>query len=139
MLAFELINLIESLHVNKIILRVLSPKIVSIGLQNQPEAISINQFNHMKFYEDSLSKEHIKHKQKKNLFSNEVEYKYLSENLLNFYESSRRDDIESLGYFLLFLWKNIEFEKKEDVILFKNDIWQNLKKLKTPRFFKRNY
>ena len=92
----------------------------------------------MKYYVDFLSNKHIKAKQKKNIFNSNIDFRFLSENGLKSMELSRRDDIESLGYFLLFLYHNIDIKGLEMNIKFKENINKFFCLNNTPSFLTRN-
>lgn len=139
LLVYELIGIIESLHVQQVLMRVLWPGLVTVNGNSSTDRVSLNQFTYMKFLVDSLSGEHIKPRQKKTLFCGEEALKYLSVNALNCWETSRRDDIETLGYLALFLLEPTTFSGIEQNITFKQNINQYFEKKSIPSFFIRNY
>lgn len=125
MLGFQILNLIETLHLQKIIVRVICPDIVSIwdghdDCKASPK-VNLNQLAFSKYFIDSWSGEHIKPKKKKTIFSQDVDIRFISQQAAKCYETSRRDDIESLGYFLYFMnshqWT---FRDDEELVRFKN-------------------
>ena len=79
-----------------------------LGLNNESKLIYIIDFGFCKSY--ITDEKHISQKQTKNLIGS---YTYASINAHNFIELSRRDDLESLGYLLLYFyfgtltWQNI--------------------------------
>ena len=108
MLAFQMIDRIESLHSKNIVHRDIKPQNFMLGRKETDETIYIIDFGLAKLYKkDGI---HIEEKDDKKLVGTS---RYASINIHNGIESSRRDDLESLGYiFIYFLkgklpWQNV--------------------------------
>ena len=102
MLALQIIERLEFIHSKNVIHRDIKPNNFIIGRKN-PEIIYLIDFGFARKYKSSRTGKHIKFGRVKNSFGSE---KYSSINSNKFYEQSRRDDLESLGYMLIFLLTN---------------------------------
>ena len=107
LIAIQLIERLEFIHSKNIIYRDIKPENLMIGL-NDPNVIYIVDFGLCKKYRSSKSGKHIQLKDTKK-FNGTL--KYASSNVLQGKEASRRDDLISLGFTLLFLYKrNLPWE-----------------------------
>lgn len=114
-IAIETINILETLHNKFIIHRDIKPDNLMIGFKNNRNKIHLIDFGLSKYYidEKGIHKEIIYNKKLTGTA------KYASLNVLEGIEPSRRDDLLSLGYVLLYClkgslpWENIEGENKE--------------------------
>ena len=114
LLAIQIIERIQWVHSQKIIHRDIKPDNFLIGL-NDPNIIYLIDFGLSKKYRSSTTGNHIKYTKIKNFIGS---LRYASYNALKLREQSRRDDLESIGYMLIYLikgrlpWDNIRVENK---------------------------
>jgi serine/threonine protein kinase len=99
MVAIQALDRLEYIHSKNYIHRDIKPNNFLIGKKND-EIIYLIDFGFARKYRSSKTGKHIKHK-----FINCVSGSllYLSLNGIKGYEQSRKDDLESLGYMILFL------------------------------------
>lgn len=102
LLAIQILNRIEVLHSKGFIHRDIKPENFSIGMGNDSNVIYLIDYGLAKQYRDSKSKQHIQYKEGKTLKGTA---RYVSINTHLGVEQSRRDDLESIGYLLLFFLK----------------------------------
>jgi len=100
-IGIQIIDRLEWIHSKDIIYRDVKPENFLIGI-NDPNVIYIIDFGLCKKYRSSKTGKHILPKMNKNFHGN---FKFSSSNALKGKESSRRDDIISLGYMLIYLIK----------------------------------
>ena len=114
LLAIQIIERIQWVHSQKIIHRDIKPDNFLIGL-NDPNIIYLIDFGLSKKYRSSTTGNHIKYTKIRNFTGS---LRYASYNALKLREQSRRDDLESIGYMLIYLikgrlpWDNIRVENK---------------------------
>jgi len=107
-IGIQIINILKTIHSNGLVHRDIKPDNFLFGLNNESKLIYIIDFGFCKTY--IKDEKHISQKQTKKLIGS---YTYASINAHNFIELSRRDDLESLGYLLLYFyfgtlpWQNI--------------------------------
>lgn len=101
MLAIDLITLIENLHNNHILHRDLKPDNILIGNTGKENILYLVDFGLSKKYINNG--EHIESKKNKGLIGS---MRYASIRNHKGYEQSRRDELESIGYILLYFLKN---------------------------------
>ena len=128
LIAIQLIERLEWIHSQKIIHRDIKPDNFLIGL-NDPNIIYVIDFGLSKKYRSSVTGNHIKYNKLKHFIGS---LRYASVNSLKLREQSRRDDLESLGYMLIFLikgtlpWDHIKIDNKRSsylkMSLFKKNI-----------------
>lgn len=114
-IAIETINILEILHNKFIIHRDIKPDNLMLGFKNNRSKIHLIDFGLSKYYinEKGIHKEITYNKKLTGTA------KYASLNVLEGIEPSRRDDLLSLGYVLIYClrgslpWENIEGENKE--------------------------
>mmetsp|Transcript_24917 Transcript_24917/g.24591 ORF Transcript_24917/g.24591 Transcript_24917/m.24591 type:complete len:162 (+) Transcript_24917:142-627(+) len=99
MIAEQAISRIESLHSYHLIHRDIKPENFLIGKNQFENIIYLIDFGLSKRYKKS-PKNHIKYKQGKGFTGNQ---RFCSNNALLGIEQSRRDDLEALGYMLIYL------------------------------------
>ncbi|KAJ6216464.1 hypothetical protein RDWZM_007621 [Blomia tropicalis] len=99
LLADQLISRIEFIHSRDYIHRDIKPDNFLMGLGDRGNLVYIIDFGLVKRYRDSKSREHIRYRTGKNLTGTA---RYASLNTHLGIEQSRRDDLESLGYVLMY-------------------------------------
>ena len=102
MIGIQIIDRLEYIHSKNIIHRDIKPTNLCIG-RKDPENIYLIDFGLAHKYKSSRTGKHIKFSNLNKAIGN---LKYISINGNKGYEQSRRDDLESLGYLLIFLIKN---------------------------------
>ena len=114
LIAIQVIERIQWVHSQKIIHRDIKPDNFLIGLID-PNILYLIDFGLSKKYRSSVTGHHIKYNRVKKFVGS---LRYASVNALKLREQSRRDDLESIGYMLIFLikgslpWDNIKVENK---------------------------
>ena len=101
LIALQLIDRLEYIHSKNIIYCDVKPDNFLIGIED-PYVIYIVDFGLCKKYKSSKTGKHIRLRNTKK-FNGTI--KYSSVNIIKGIESSRRDDLISLGYVLIFLYK----------------------------------
>jgi len=107
-IGIQIIYLLKTIHENKLIHRDIKPDNFLLSLNNKDKSIYIIDFGFCKSY--ISNGKHIAVKEINNLIGSKT---YASINAHNFLELSRRDDLESLAYMLLYFylgklsWQNI--------------------------------
>lgn len=91
---------IETFHNVRLLHRDIKPDNFVIGTGNQSSIIHLIDFGLSKYYMNSKG-EHLKHTRKKGLIGTA---RYASINAHNEMEQSRRDDLESICYVLIYLF-----------------------------------
>lgn len=115
MLANQIIPLIEQIHEKNIIHRDIKPENILIGKNDMSNIIYILDFGISKNFRDMHGR-HIIYRENKPFIGTT---RYASISSHKGYELARRDDLESLGYMLLFLkkgslpWQNLTVSEKE--------------------------
>ena len=113
MIALQCLDRLEYIHSKYIIHRDIKPLNITIGKEN-PNIIYLIDFGFAHKYRSTRTGKHIKYNNIKKILGS---MRYLSINANKGYEQSRRDDLESLGYMLIYLAKNnlpwIEIEKQK--------------------------
>ncbi|KAH6779015.1 casein kinase I-like 3 [Perilla frutescens var. hirtella] len=99
MLADQMITRIEFVHSKGLLHRDIKPDNFLMGLGRKANQVYIIDFGLAKRYRDSTSNRHIPYRENKNLTGTA---RYASCNTHLGIEQSRRDDLESLGYVLLY-------------------------------------
>ncbi|XP_077992025.1 casein kinase I-like [Glandiceps talaboti] len=99
MLADQMINRIEYVHNRNLIHRDIKPDNFLMGIGRHCNQLYLIDFGLSKKYRDSRSKQHIPYRDDKNLTGTA---RYASINAHLGIEQSRRDDLESMGYVLMY-------------------------------------
>ena len=102
MLAEQMINRLEFLHSKDVIHRDIKPENFLIGKGKNQNVVYLADFGLSKFYRDPISHIHIPFREGRPLVGTA---RYISLNIHNGIEPSRRDDLESLAYLLIYFAK----------------------------------
>ncbi|KAL4506522.1 hypothetical protein ABPG72_000093 [Tetrahymena utriculariae] len=102
MIADQIISNLEYIHFKTYVHRDMKPENFLVGLGKKSKNIFTIDFGLSKRYRDSRTHEHIQFRDKKPLIGT---CRYASLNAHKGYEQSRRDDLESLGYILIYFLK----------------------------------
>ena len=118
-IAYQLMLIFEVIHNNNIIHRDIKPANIAIGIQedNKNKYIYVLDFGLSKKYRSDTTKRHFSFSKNNPLIGNA---RYSSINALEGGTQSRRDDLESIGYLLLYLllgqlpWQGKVSHSKDD-------------------------
>lgn len=99
MLADQMINRVEFVHSKSFLHRDIKPDNFLMGLGRRANQVYIIDFGLAKKYRDATTHQHIPYRENKNLTGTA---RYASMNTHLGIEQSRRDDLESLGYVLMY-------------------------------------
>jgi len=99
MLADQMINRVEYVHAKNFIHRDIKPDNFLIGLGKKANQVHIIDFGLAKKYRDPKTRQHIPYREGKNLTGTA---RYASVNTHLGIEQSRRDDLEAVGYVLMY-------------------------------------
>ena len=119
LLALQMMNRLEYLHKCNYIHRDIKPENFVIGNKNSSNIIYLLDFGLCKQYKSFKNGQHIPYKENKKYLIGTA--RYASINAINGIELSRRDDLESLGYLLIYLvkgnlpWIGIKNDKENNV------------------------
>lgn len=117
MLGIQMMNILQSIHDKHIIHRDIKPDNFVFGTKDKSKYIYILDFGLAKKYRSSRTLEHYPMIMKKKLTGTA---RYASINALKGYEQSRRDDLEAVGYVLVYFllgqlpWQGLPVKAKED-------------------------
>jgi len=116
-IAYQLLLIFEFIHCCDIIHRDIKPANVAVGYEEKSKYIYLLDFGLSTKYRSSKTKKHFHFVKNKKLIGNA---RYSSINALEGGTQSRRDDLESLGYLLIYLligrlpWQGLLSHSKED-------------------------
>ena len=116
-IGFQMIEILEYIHNKHIIHRDIKPDNFVIGLNEKRKYIYILDFGLSKKYRSSKTLKHYQVIKSKNLTGTA---RYASINALNGLTQSRRDDLEAVGYVLMYFlrgrlpWQGIPVKNKEE-------------------------
>ncbi|GKV11951.1 hypothetical protein SLEP1_g23163 [Rubroshorea leprosula] len=99
MLADQMINRVEFIHSKSFLHRDIKPDNFLMGLGRRANQVYVIDFGLAKKYRDTSTHQHIPYRENKNLTGTA---RYASMNTHLGIEQSRRDDLESLGYVLMY-------------------------------------
>jgi serine/threonine protein kinase len=127
-IGIQALNLLKTIHEKGLVHRDIKPENFLLGLGEKSKQIYLIDFGLCKSY--MKGHEHMKMKKVQSLIGSP---NYASINAHNFDELSRRDDLESLGYMMLYLyygklpWQNIENPKQNNQLIkkYKTNFLQN--------------
>ena len=128
LIAIQIIERIQWVHCSKIIHRDIKPDNFLIGL-NDPHIIYLIDFGLSKKYQSSVTGKHIKYGKVKKFTGTTL---FGSANALMCMEQSRRDDLESIGYMLIYFmkgtlpWQGIKVDNKKESYLKISQIKKNI-------------
>merc|ERR1712032_678612 len=116
-LADQMIKRVEYMHSKNILHRDIKPDNFLIGLGRKANQVHIIDFGLAKKYRDSRTQQHIPYRENKSLTGTA---RYASVNTHLGIEQSRRDDLEAIGYVLLYFfrgslpWQGIKANSKKE-------------------------
>ena len=116
-LSIQMIEIIEQIHIRHIIHRDIKPENFVMGLNNNKKKLYLIDFGLSKRFRNPKTGEHIKYKDGKNLIGTA---KFSSIYTHFGIEQSRRDDLETIFYTLIYLfkgnlpWENLKAKNKEE-------------------------
>ena len=117
MIGIQMIDRLEFIHNKNIIHRDIKPDNFVVGLNHKSHIIYVLDFGLSKKYRSSRTHQHIKFTINKKLTGTA---RYASINALKGMEQSRRDDLEAIGYVLMYFlrgslpWQGLHVHKGED-------------------------
>mmetsp|Transcript_26635 Transcript_26635/g.30599 ORF Transcript_26635/g.30599 Transcript_26635/m.30599 type:complete len:322 (+) Transcript_26635:94-1059(+) len=117
MLADQMLNRVEFLHAKSFIHRDIKPDNFLIGIGKRANQVNIIDFGLAKKYRDPKTQKHIPYREGKNLTGTA---RYASINTHLGIEQSRRDDLEALGYVLMYFnlghlpWQGLKAVTKKE-------------------------
>jgi casein kinase 1 len=115
MIADQLLTLLEQIHTKNLLHRDIKPENILVGRGDQADTIFFVDFGISKYYKDNLGR-HIPFRDKKS-FIGTTRYASIAAHIGN--EISRKDDLESLAYVIIFLakgvlpWQNLNVSESE--------------------------
>jgi len=117
MIGIQMLDRLEFIHSKNIIHRDIKPDNFTIGMDNKSHIIYALDFGLSKKFRSSRTHQHIKFNVNKKLTGTA---RYASINALKGCEQSRRDDLEAIGYVLMYFlrgslpWQGLHVHKGED-------------------------
>jgi len=117
LIALQIINRLEYIHSKFIVHRDIKPENFALGKDEKKNVIFIFDFGLSKKFYSPKTNSHIKFKINKQLTGTA---RYASINALKGGEQSRKDDLESLGYMLIYFlrgnlpWQGLKIDRKDD-------------------------
>jgi casein kinase I family protein HRR25 len=116
-IGYQMIEILEFIHNKHVIHRDIKPDNFVVGLNEKRKYVYILDFGLSKKYRSSRTLQHYQKVKNKNLTGTA---RYASINALNGLTQSRRDDLEAIGYVLMYFlrgrlpWQGIPVKNKED-------------------------
>ena len=117
MLGYQMVNILQYIHDRHIIHRDIKPDNFVMGVKRQNDRLYLLDFGLAKKYRSSRTLIQYPYIKKKKLTGTA---RYASIHALEAYEQSRRDDLESVGYVLMYFlrgelpWQGLKIKSKED-------------------------
>jgi len=117
MVGIQIIDRLEFIHNKNIIHRDIKPDNFVVGIENKSHIVYVLDFGLSKKFRSSRTHQHIKFTVNKKLTGTA---RYASINALKGCEQSRRDDLEAIGYVLMYFlrgslpWQGLHVHKGED-------------------------
>ena len=117
MLGYQMVNILQYIHDRHIIHRDIKPDNFVMGSRENNDRLYILDFGLAKKYRSSRTLKQYPYIKKKKLTGTA---RYASIHALEAYEQSRRDDLESVGYVLMYFlrgelpWQGLRVKSKED-------------------------
>ena len=117
MLGYQFVSILENIHNRHIIHRDIKPDNFVMGLNDLSQYVYILDFGFAKKYRSSRTLEQFPFVDRRKIIGTA---RYASINALRGYEQSRRDDLESVGYILVYFlkgklpWMGIQAKTKEE-------------------------
>jgi len=117
MLAEQMITRVEFMHSQNFLHRDMKPDNFLIGINNKASMVYMIDFGLSKRYRDPKTGEHIPYRDNKSLTGTA---RYASVNTHIGIEQARRDDLESIGYILLYFlkgqlpWQGLQGKDKDE-------------------------
>eukprot|EP00928_Gymnodinium_smaydae_P064406 TRINITY_DN47736_c0_g1_i1.p1 TRINITY_DN47736_c0_g1~~TRINITY_DN47736_c0_g1_i1.p1 ORF type:complete len:343 (-),score=54.42 TRINITY_DN47736_c0_g1_i1:222-1250(-) len=99
MVGLQMLNVIEQLHARNRVHRNICPENMFIGFAETEHVVHLINFSCTKHYRDASTQEHVSCTDCNHLVGSRL---FASENAQRGFSQSRRDDLESLGYVLLY-------------------------------------
>lgn len=99
MLADQMLGRIDSVHKKNFIHRDMKPENFLMGIGSESQTVYIIDFGLSKKFKDAKTHQHVPYRENKNLTGTA---RYASVNAHLGIEQSRRDDLESIGYILVY-------------------------------------
>lgn len=124
-LGIKIVTLLETIHEKGLIHRDIKPDNFLLGINNEIKDIYLIDFGFCKSY--IKNNKHIEEKKINNLIGSKT---YISINGHNYTELSRRDDLESLGYMLIYFYLGYLSWQQISEITDKVEINEKIKYLK---------
>jgi len=118
MLADQMINRVEYVHAKNFIHRDIKPDNFLIGLGKKANQVHIIDFGLAKKYRDPTTQQHIPYRENKSFLGTR---RYASVNTHLGIEPSRRDDLEAVGYVLMYFnrgslpWQGLKAHDKKEL------------------------
>lgn len=137
LIAIQLLHRVKYIHLKNIIHRDLKPNNCLIGLNNNNDKIYIIDYGLSKSYINHDTNKHIELQHNRSLVGT---VRYTSVNIHNGLTPSRRDDLQSIGYMLVYFmtgklpWQNIKVDDKKE----KYRLIKECKKTYTPTLLCKN-
>lgn len=113
LLSFQVIDRIETLHSYNIVHRDINPSNFLIGINEKRYILYLLDFDLSSKYKDSKTNLHIKNKTARNKIGT-IGFASINTHINK--EYSRRDDLESIGYMLIFLLKGLPWVNNDELL-----------------------
>ena len=128
MIGLQILDRLEYVHFKNLVHRDIKPENFLIG-KNNPKIIYLIDFGLSRKYRSSRTGKHIKFKHHNSVFGS---FRYMSINANKGDELSRRDDLISFGYMIIYLLKyDLPWMKIEKLKLMKNILNKEILKIKS--------